>query len=506
MAPYKGLIDVHGNPLKVERRNRSRASGPRAVYDAAQTTTENERHWANADSLSATASNSPDVRKKLRDRARYECRNNGYFKGLVEKLGNDLVGTGPRPQIRLPGGNKEAAKTIERVWRSWARDRRVFLADKLRILHESRVRDGECFGLLRTNPGVRHAVQLDLGLIETDQCCTPDLAWDSRQQVDGIKQDGFGNPTGYDFLRQHPGDLIWSAGWAKYDTVSADFVVHWVRASRAGQARGVPEITPGLPLAAQLRRYSLAVLSAAEWAACVSAVLTSANSVYGPDADPQAVTEATMEVLEMVRGALLAPNAGQDVKQLKAEQPTTTFPQFTDKILNEVGAGVNAPFNVISGNSSGYNYSSGRLDHILYQAAMWVERNRMEILVLGPVFIEWVNEAGYAGAIPAALPPVEEWDVSWNWDGFGSIDPNKDAQAATARLNAGLTTYATEFAAIGMDWEEQFEQQAREMERARELGLTLAYGPTPAAPAATTKPVEDDEEEPAAAYGGSSRA
>jgi hypothetical protein len=53
----------------------------RARYDAAQTTAENARHWAMADALSADSAASADVRKKLRERARYEVANNSYAKG-----------------------------------------------------------------------------------------------------------------------------------------------------------------------------------------------------------------------------------------------------------------------------------------------------------------------------------------------------------------------------------------------------------------------------------------
>jgi len=50
----------------------------RGRYDAAQTTSDNERHWANADFLAADAANSPEVRRALRCRARYEVANNSY--------------------------------------------------------------------------------------------------------------------------------------------------------------------------------------------------------------------------------------------------------------------------------------------------------------------------------------------------------------------------------------------------------------------------------------------
>ena len=58
----------------------------RARFDAAQTTAENARHWAMADAMSADEAASADVRKKLRERARYEVANNSYAKGIVSTL------------------------------------------------------------------------------------------------------------------------------------------------------------------------------------------------------------------------------------------------------------------------------------------------------------------------------------------------------------------------------------------------------------------------------------
>ena len=56
------------------------------------------------------------------------------------------------------------------------------------------------------------------------------------------------------------------------DVIDANAVIHWFRADRPGQHRGVPEITPALPLFAQLRRYTLAVLGAAGLVAMCTAV------------------------------------------------------------------------------------------------------------------------------------------------------------------------------------------------------------------------------------------
>ena len=84
---------------KASSQTRSLPAVVRARYDAAQTTAENARHWAMADALSADGAASADVRKKLRERARYEVANNSYAKGIVLTIANDCIGTGPRLQL-----------------------------------------------------------------------------------------------------------------------------------------------------------------------------------------------------------------------------------------------------------------------------------------------------------------------------------------------------------------------------------------------------------------------
>ena len=60
----------------------------RGRYDAALTTEENRRHWANADLSLPTPPTIP-VRRTLRSRARYEVANNSYARGIVSTLAND---------------------------------------------------------------------------------------------------------------------------------------------------------------------------------------------------------------------------------------------------------------------------------------------------------------------------------------------------------------------------------------------------------------------------------
>ncbi len=72
--------------------------------------------------------------------------------------------------------------------------------------------------------------------------------------------------------REHPGDDAFSLT-ENYDTIDASSILHYFRSDRPGQIRGIPDITPALPLFAQLRRFTLAVLAAAETAADFAGIL-----------------------------------------------------------------------------------------------------------------------------------------------------------------------------------------------------------------------------------------
>jgi len=204
----------------------------RAKFDSAQTTPENRRHWANADGLAADAAANPEVRRTLRNRARYEVANNSYARGIVLTLANDVIGTGPRLQMLL--GTAEANQTLEREFAAWAKA--VDLAGKLRTMRMARAQDGEAFAVLFSNEALDPPVQLDLRLIEADQVATPGMVQQKPGAVDGIVLDEFGNPLEYHVLKAHPGGGTAALG-QEYDKVPADSMVHWFQADLAGFRR-----------------------------------------------------------------------------------------------------------------------------------------------------------------------------------------------------------------------------------------------------------------------------
>lgn len=440
-------------------------SAVRGRYDAAVTNDDNRRHWSHADGLSANAANSPEVRRTLRNRARYETANNSYARGIVLTLSHDVVGTGPR--LQLLTSDAEANRRIEQAFMLWARA--IGLPEKLRTMRVARATDGEAFAILTSNPHLSGDIQLDLRLVEADQVTTPDPSQQSSRSVDGIVFDAAGNPVEYHMLQSHPGEGVFG-GQRSYERIPASSIVHWFRMDRPGQTRGIPDIMPALPLFAQLRRFTLAVLAAAETAADFAGILYTDAPANG-----EADAAEPFEPIELEKRALLTMPGGWKMSQMEAQQPATGFSEFKHEILNEISRCLCMPYNVAAANSSGYNYASGRLDHQTYFKAIRVEQSHLETVVLDRILAVWLDEAALIpGLLPTGLGPFAQWPHQWFWDGHEHVDPAKEANAQATRLANLTTTLADEYARRGQDWETQLRQRAKELALMQELGLSLA--------------------------------
>lgn len=419
----------------------------KARFDAAQTTNENTRHWANADYLGPNSELDPGVRRTLRSRARYEAANNSYLSGMLRTLASDTIGTGPELQITDPDVPKEAATEIENTFWEWCQA--VRLPQKLRLMRQAKARDGETFAQVFQNPRVKHPIRLDFNIFEADFVSDTSLDTSIQGLLDGLIVDDFGNVIAYNVLREHPGENTQSL-MGESDIVPADQIIHLFHADRPGQYRGCPEITPAMPLFAQLRRYTLAVIRSAESAALPSWLMETQQP-------PNDMTFGdNWETLETERGMGMVLPAGYKMAQLKAEQPTSTYPQFKREILTEIARCLNIPYNVAAGDSSSYNYSSGRLDHRNWYKTRRVERSEIEINCIDRLFDLWWPQASRYLEVRLERLPRH----SWRWDGDEHVDPTKEADAAVTRMGNGLSSISEEVSRLGGDAEVVFRLNA----------------------------------------------
>lgn len=468
------LTNIFGPRSKPAKSSRPLSHRPLATIDNATTTDENRKHWAEVDNYSAVAQLTPEVRKRLRERARYECQNNSYAAGLIRTLVNDTVGRGPR--LQMESDSVRLNNAVESLWRDWSAA--CDFALNMRIVAAARYVSGEVFALPMESRRLQRyglPVDLDFRLIEPEQCTDPfSLTYLTRQYGDdGVECDDQGEVTGYRFLRYHPGDYrISTADFTKTDLVSADRVIHWYIPDRPGQLRGITPLTPSLGIFAQLRRFTMATLTSAEIAAMLSGVMEQDGALG--TASSEVTSFDSFGTIDIARGMLMTLPPGAKISQFRPEHPTTNYDTFVAAKLREAGRVLSVPYGKMAGDHSAYNYSSGRLDDAPYWSDREIERQALEAKVFNPILRLWFDFAKFS--IPGLVRYEGRWwelRHSWHYDARPTSDPVKDATGDEMNLTNGTDTLAAIAARDGTTVESLLDQRQREMQMYMERGLPL---------------------------------
>ncbi len=450
--------------------NRTGQRFGRSGFDMTADNRHTANHYADATNGDINSIISND-RKVMQNRTRYEVRNNCILRGIRNSFVNEIVGTGPT--LQMTTGYAKFDNMVENLWKEYASNKDLCDAGKrhdyawlLRTGLKDTATMGEDLTTYRTiqRPGVTMAIQA----INPLRLDTPMASYNDATLYDGVRIDPATTaPTEYYILKHHPGGAMASTS---YEVIPASQMIHFFLDDESEQFRGFPTMAPALPLAAALRRYTMAVVAAAEQAANISGVVTSSLGQIDPD------LISAMDEIEIARNALLTMPQGYDIKQFKAEQPTSTYAAFKTELVNEIGRCVFMPYIVAGGNAQGYNYSSGRLDLQDWWKATGIVQDSLRSSKVEPTFQRWFNEArlipGFFGTTMTAKlqrMSINDMTHQWNWPGHEHVDPSKEANAQTTRLENKTTTLSEEWSKRGKDWERGLEQLAKEEQRKQEL-------------------------------------
>jgi hypothetical protein len=198
------ILGTDGQPLeRVQRSDPEHFGTARSSLQAARgydllTNQYNGDNWHNAVRLDGNSVNDKETLQRLRDLARGEKRNNPHMAGLIHKVTNETVGTGPRLSIepvRPSDRSMRAASRVEQLWEASVNEMK--LLEKLRLMCEERVTAGESFGVVESNRML--TIPVDIRVYEGEQFCSPSFGRFSgdgyQDDVDGIQFDRDGNAT-----------------------------------------------------------------------------------------------------------------------------------------------------------------------------------------------------------------------------------------------------------------------------------------------------------------------
>lgn len=303
----------------------------------------------------------------------------------------------------------------------------------------------------------------------------------------GIEFDGRGKRTGYWLRRDHPGEFGTALGMESV-FVPAASVAHAYRLERIGQVSGVPWGAPVLHALRMLGSWKDATLYRLQASACLVAIVTGTDPVDDPV--PTSSGNATKQRPEVLNpGSIIYEPTGGNVtfSNPPGVQGVDNFARFN---MLEVAAAYGVPYEVLTGDLSNVNYSSGRMGWIEFgrELVIW----RRDVVVrhfCDPVFRWFLEAAEVAGEL------VDDgmYRASWTPSRREFVDAEKEIRGIVAKIRAGLSTWAEEARALGWSPEELIAEYAKWQTKLDLAGLSFESDPRRAVNAAATAPAKEDE-------------
>lgn len=434
----------------------------------------------------------------IRGRARQLTRSNDYARRFQHMVVANVIGPNGitlQPDVRTPRNKEDesANAQIRDAWSAWGRkgvptvDGMLTWKGVQALLARNWSCDGEVLIRLWRGKGP-HGFQIQI--LDVDQLWmdTTITSWGPNRVRMGVEVDEFGKPIAYHLTRRHPSE----GGGAQAVRVPADQIIHAFIPSRPGQSRGLPPMHTAAKTLNMNDGYQEAELVAARvGAATIGTIESDFGDAFegdGPssvnrdpsNSDPNAPATPQPPVISGEPGTWQALPPGYKATLHKAEHPTTAYAAFQKSILRSVSSGLSVSYNALANDLEGVNFSSIR-QGVLDERDQWKQLQDWFVdSICQPIYEAWLECAVLAGVLqlPAFAGSLNRYmSPKWRPRRWSWVDPLKDSEAAAMDVDKGFTTYQQILGERGLDWEEVFEQRAKENARAQELGLNFSSLP-----------------------------
>jgi lambda family phage portal protein len=485
-----GIISPHRALLRRLDRERLNLVGKRAEMYAAAKTTRLTGNWlaSNANVNDIIGASSPI----LRARVRQLIRDFPYLARAVRIMVDYSIGTGIQFQSTVENSNgkrdKRRITMIEDAVKWWmdeaSADGKLHYYEMMRLAKRQDLEGGE-FVIVKTFPKVPNQfIPYALQMYEADWLSgTHDsystggidinagpTATETRQGIEYYKQTG--RVKGYWFCDPNYG------GQEVY--VPAENVVHGFETLRPQQLRGVSPFAPGVLIANDLSTYLDAEIDGAKMAAKWLAIIKKtdpAGSQLGFGTQKAANGTDTQKIEELENGIIEYLRPGEDIELASSNRPGVTFQPFVRLILTMLSITTGAPYELISGDYQGLNFSTARIVRNDFSQQLRPISVRHIRQFSMPTITTAIDMAVLTGKL--TLPgywqnPRRYWASEHQPPGMDAVDPLREAKGQIEAIGYGLKSPQEVARERGRDLEDIYKeiQSAREM--AGEMGLTFA--------------------------------
>lgn len=377
----------------------------------------------------------------LRNRIRYELRQNGPAKGICRSYANSCISTGPCLSIECAPEYAAWAEETEFQFSEWSKSCGYIRGESLAELLHSGVRQffsaGEYFHLNKFSKDSSASVKLRVLQIRPDRISSP-FGYSPESIIDGIEFDVDGKPVAYHIEKNNSFD------WTRED---AKNVRHVFYTESPEQVRGEPWLAAGLGDLHKRRRYDEARVAAAIIAAKFAIFLV--NNDPSIQCDPRDLLPEG--VIELNDGAATVLPPHYAIQSFSGAQPVAGATDFRREMIANAGAAVGMAANAANQDSSNSNFASSRYDDVGLGLEHDVVRELISNRDLTPLTQKFIQEAAAVRLI--GMPP-EWYRLVWRWPHANRhTDPLKAANADNSWISGGVFSKSHIWAEHGLDRE-----------------------------------------------------
>lgn len=412
-------------------------------------------------------SSSNQVRRKVRQLV----RDQPHIARAVEVLTSLTVGNGFVLQSQAVGSDRTFRTAIEDTWRRWCDQAdiagRLTFAELCQLAKRQECECGEFFLVKREVRDPQRFLPFALQAIEADRLTGLGTPTTKSHEIDqGVEF----NPA--------TGEVV--AYWFESDTkpmrVPAADVIHGFPVVRPGQLRGISPFTPCVLAAHELGDYLAAEIEGAKMAAKYLAFIETPDLAGFQDLRGATANQATGSREEYLENAVLEYlRPGEKINLASHNRPGNNFEPFVRLVLRMLSVSTGVPYELLSGDYSGVNYSTMRVCRNDLAQVLKVPQGRMINHLCVPVFHEVLNRAVLAGrlTLPGYWSNRADFQrAKWIAPGMEPIDPLKEAKAHVDQLSSLLRSPQEIVAARGRDFEEVLDEIQEAERLMTERGLT----------------------------------
>lgn len=408
----------------------------------------------------------------LRNRARDMRRNNPYAESAITAIADHVVGHGIVPHALTD--SEAVKKNLMAKWARWAESTDCDY-DDLRTLYgmqhlcmESVPESGEV--LIRAHwvkQKSRDLIPLKLQILESDYIDTHKdniVSANGDYCIQGVQFNKAGKRIGYWLYEQHPGGNYMRG--LTSNLVPADEIIHLFLPKRPGQARGYTWLAPVMQRMRQLDELDDATIEQAKIAACFAAFVHT-------DGDTTATDTSTPLIERIEPGIIEELTAGKNVTF--GNPPTFSgYQPYSWQALHAIGVGLGVPYELLTGDLRGVNFTSGRMGWIRFAKRVDVWQWNMIIPALCDRIWSWFMEA----QLLIEKPVMDSVRAEWIPPRKAMLDPGAELSAINTAVRNGQTSWSDSVREAGYsDPRAVAEQIAADNAMFDELGLVLDCDP-----------------------------